>query len=238
MGTTEFEPSRLGSRAHWDEVYQREVANFDETGDEGEIWFGEDSVEKMVNWALEHVPPSAHPRILDIGSGNGTLLFALRDAGYAAPYLSGIDYSPDAVKLARMVARTRKSEEIAFHVSDFLSQPPPPPVPGPGQLDVLGPVGWDLLLDKGTYDAIALGEKDRSGNPPVAAYPLRASRLLRENGYLLITSCNFTEEELKASFVTPETSLCFHSRIKHPSISFGGRTGSVYTTVAFKKTSE
>ncbi|KAH9959575.1 S-adenosyl-L-methionine-dependent methyltransferase [Russula dissimulans] len=207
MDTTEFEPSRLGSRAHWDEVYQREVANFDETGDEGEIWFGEDSVEKMVDWALKHVPASAHPRILDIGSGNGTLLFALRDAGYAAPYLSGIDYSPDAVKLARMVARTRKSEEIAFHVSDFLSQ------------------GWDLLLDKGTYDAIALGEKDGSGNSPVAAYPMRASRLLRENGYLLITSCNFTEEELKATFVTPETSLCFHSRVKHPSISFGEGRG-------------
>jgi EEF1A lysine methyltransferase 2 len=141
----------------------------------------------MVDWALKHVPASAHPRILDIGSGNGTLLFALRDAGYAAPYLSGIDYSPDAVKLARMVARTRKSEEIAFHVSDFLSQSPPPPVPGPGQLDVLGLGGWDLLLDKGTYDAIALGEKDGSGNSPVAAYPMRASRLLRENGYLLIT---------------------------------------------------
>jgi len=151
------------------------------------IRFGEDSVEKMVDWALEHVPASSNPRILDIGSGNGTLLFALCDAGYATPYLSGIDYRPDAVKLARMVARTRESEEIAFHVCDFLSQLPPPHVPGPGQLDVLDLEGWDLLLDKGTYDAIALGEKDGSGESPVAAYPLRASRLLRENGYVLIT---------------------------------------------------
>lgn len=136
----------------------------------------------MVDWALENVPVPSHPRILEIGSGNGTLLFALRDAGYAAPHLSGIDYSPDAVKLARMVAQTRNSEQIAFHICDFLSELPQP---ASGQLDALG--SWDLLLDKGTYDAIALGEKDGSGGSPVAGYPLRASKLLRENGYFLIT---------------------------------------------------
>ncbi|KAH9994868.1 S-adenosyl-L-methionine-dependent methyltransferase [Russula vinacea] len=238
MGMTEFDPSKLGTRAHWDDVYEREVANFEETGDEGEIWFGEDSIEKMVDWTLENVPIPSEPRILEIGSGNGTLLFALRDAGYAAPHLSGIDYSPDAVRLALMIAQTRQdSEQIAFHVCDFLSELPPPPTATSGgqTLDVGLGRSWDLLLDKGTYDAIALGEKDGSGNSPVAAYPVRASKLLRDNGYLLITSCNFTEEELKASFVNPETNFRFHSRVKHPSISFGGQSGSVYTTVAFMK---
>ncbi|KAI9512078.1 S-adenosyl-L-methionine-dependent methyltransferase [Russula earlei] len=254
MDAEHFEPSRLGTKAHWDSVYRREVANFEETGDEGEVWFGEDSVEKMVDWALENVPASSDPRVLEIGSGNGALLFALREAGYAAPRLSGIDYSPDAVKLARSVARARRDgdEEIAFHVCDFLSERPPP-LPGQ-QRDAPG--GWDLLLDKGTYDAISLGEKDGSGGSPVAAYPSRTSSLLKERGYLLITckaairsrslsladrrsaACNFTEEELKASFVGPETNFRFHSRVKYPSISFGGKTGSVYTTVAFKKISE
>ena len=144
--------------------------------------FGEDSVEKMVDWALENMPVSSDPRILEIGSGNGSLLFALREAGYTPRYLIGLDYSSDAVKLARMVARTRSSEEIGFHVCDFLSELPPP---ASGCLDPLG--GWDLLLDKGTYDAIALGEKGESGGSPVAAYPIRASRLLREDGYFLIT---------------------------------------------------
>ncbi|KAI0288038.1 S-adenosyl-L-methionine-dependent methyltransferase [Russula brevipes] len=230
MDTTDFESSELGTRSHWDHVYEREVANFEETGDEGEIWFGEDSVEKMVEWTLQHVPASSDPRILEIGSGNGTLLFALREAGYAAPHLTGLDYSPDAVRLARMVARSRNGERVAFHVCDFLSDLPPPPS---GRPDPLG--GWDLLLDKGTYDAIALGEKDESGRSPVAAYPVRASRLLRENGILLITSCNFTEAELKVDFMIPETNFHFHSRIEHPSISFGGKRGSAYATVAFKK---
>ena len=162
--------------------------------------FGEDSVEKMVAWTLENVPPSTDPRILEIGSGNGTLLFALHEAGYASACLSGLDYSPDAVKLARMVAGARNdgSEGIAFHVCDFLSEesPSPParppaasPASAPGRSDVDDAlVGrWDLLLDKGTYDAIALGEKDASGRSPVAAYPARAARSLKENGYLLVT---------------------------------------------------
>jgi SAM-dependent methyltransferase len=158
--------------------------------------FGEGSVEKMVEWTLQNVPVTSHPRILEIGSGNGTLLFALHEAGYAASHLSGIDYSPDAVKLARMVARSQNSEQVTFHVCDFISELPPPPPPpttptsGPapsGQLDADVQESWDLLLDKGTYDAIALGEKDESGKSSVAVYPVRASKLLRENGYLLIT---------------------------------------------------
>jgi SAM-dependent methyltransferase len=160
--------------------------------------FGEDSVAKMVDWTLENVPITSHPRILEIGSGNGTLLFALHEAGYAASHLSGIDYSPDAVKLARMVAvaRSQNSEQVtSFHVCDFISELPPPPPPPPppaspapsGQLDADVQGSWDLLLDKGTYDAIALGEKDESGRCPVAVYPVRASKSLRENGYLLIT---------------------------------------------------
>lgn len=157
--------------------------------------FGEGSVDKMVDWTLQNVPTSSQPHILEIGSGNGTLLFALHEAGYAASHLSGIDYSPDAIKLARIIARSRSSEQVTFHVCDFLSElpsppppPPPPASPAPsGQLDPDVQESWDLLLDKGTYDAIALGEKDESGRSPVAVYPIRASKLLRENGYFLIT---------------------------------------------------
>lgn len=136
----------------------------------------------MVGWTLENVPAASGPQILEIGSGNGTLLFALLDAGYAASHLTGLDYSPDAVKLAHLVAHTRNGEEIAFHVCDFLRDSPPLST---GRLDAS--TLWDLLLDKGTYDAIALGEKDELGRSPQAAYPARASKLLKEGGYFLIT---------------------------------------------------
>lgn len=157
--------------------------------------FGEDSVEKMVDWTLENVPAASGPRILEIGSGNGTLLFALRDAGYAASHLTGLDYSPDAVKLARLVAPTRNGEQIAFHVCDFL-QDSPPLTTGRPDASAL----WDLLLDKGTYDAIALGEKDELGRSPQAAYPTQASKLLKEGGYFLIT-CKLKSDWISLSLI-------------------------------------
>ncbi|RDB25940.1 Protein-lysine N-methyltransferase efm4 [Hypsizygus marmoreus] len=228
---TELQPSKLGTKEHWDNVYEEELSNFEELGDEGEIWFGEESVQRMVEWAVEKVPPSTNPCTLEIGSGNGTLLFALFDAGYSATHLSGIDYSPGAVKLAKSIAATR-GQDIAFHTSDFLQDDPP--VLSHMQQGVAEGV-WDLLLDKGTFDAIALGDKDENGKSPAAKYPGRVDRLLKPGGYFLITSCNFTEEELQAQFVTSDTELAYHSRIQHPTFEFGGKKGSVCSSVAFRK---
>ncbi|KAI5892848.1 S-adenosyl-L-methionine-dependent methyltransferase [Schizophyllum commune H4-8] len=238
----ELQPSKLGTKEHWDNVYSSELANFKEIGDEGEIWFGEESVEKMVDWALEHIPPpssaspssSTHPTILEIGSGNGTLLFALAEAGYAPTKLCGIDYSADAVALAKSIAQARGGglEDITFEERDFLTEE----IVGlsDGGKDAHETASWDLVLDKGTYDAIALGEKDEKGLSPAAGYPARAARLLKPGGFFLITSCNFTEEELKASF-TAEGTMEYHSRVKHRTFSFGGQSGSVVCTVAFRK---
>lgn len=143
--------------------------------------FGEDSVEKMTDWTAEYISQSDSPTILEIGSGNGTLLFSLVDAGYEATRLAGVDYSPDAVKLARMVAGSREGcEPISFSACDFLTEVP-------SKLFGQGEEGWDLLLDKGTYDAIALGERDESGRSPVEGYPIRAANLLKKGGHILIT---------------------------------------------------
>ena len=141
-----------------------------------------ESVEKIVKWALQYAPPSEHPCTLEIGSGNGTLLFALVEVGYAPHSLTGIDYSLDAVKLAQSVATIRGGEQVQFSVSDFLKDDPPIP-----SFLKHGLEAWDLVLDKGTFDAIALGEKDQSGTSPAAAYPPRLARLLKPGGYFLIT---------------------------------------------------
>lgn len=135
----------------------------------------------MVNWALEHATSSATPSILEIGSGNGTLLFALLDAGYSAEKLSGIDYSPGSVKLSQSIASTRGADLISFHLCDFLKEDPPL-LPS-----MTGPDTWNLLLDKGTFDAIALMEKDEHGVAPISGYPSKVARLLKPGGHFLIT---------------------------------------------------
>jgi len=212
-------------------VYEEELENFEEIGDEGEIWFGAESVEKMVDWTLQNVPPSADASILEVGSGNGTLLFGLLKAGYKASTLHGIDYSAGAVKLATEIAQTHDGSDIAFSECDFLNDEPRAPQDASDGRKAV----WDLLLDKGTYDAIALGEKDEEGRPPTWNYPSRVARLLKPGGYFLITSCNFTEDELKAAFMIEDRGLVYHSRIQHPVFSFGGVTGSSCSSVAFLK---
>lgn len=222
----------ISSIASWDTVYQEELANFEEIGDEGEIWFGTETVEKMVEWSLQNIPPSYNASVLEIGSGNGTLLFGLLDAGYDPKKLSGIDYSPGAVALSTQIAQTRGGLLISFNECDFLKDDPPIPEDSrlASRMDV-----WDLILDKGTYDAIGLGPKDDQGRPPSINYPGRATRLLKPGGYFLITSCNYTEDELKSNFATAETGFTYHSRIQHPTYTFGGKSGSMWSSVAFKK---
>jgi len=230
MASAVLRPSKLGTKEHWEDVYARELENFEEFGDEGEVWFGEDSVEKMVDWCLSNVPPSSRPNCLDIGTGNGSLLFALVEAGYYPSTLQGIDYSPNSIALARVIASKRDPNlSISFQTFNFIenSYPPPHPDLGEGSL-------WDLLLDKGTYDAIALADQTLEGEP-LKLYPARVSKALKKGGFILITSCNFTEDELKQAFASSELGLSFHSRVEYATFIFGGQKGSTISTVAFQR---
>lgn len=160
-------------------------------------------MEKMVDWALENVPPESSPFILEVGAGNGNLLFALSEAGYDPSKLLGVDYSPDAVKLAQAIAHTKAAppaededeeeavpilkdaDKITFGVCDFLHHDV---VPLEGMIAEEGSVAiWDLVLDKGTFDAIALAEKDESGRTPADGYPARIGRVVKPGGFFLIT---------------------------------------------------
>ncbi|OCB85326.1 hypothetical protein A7U60_g7631 [Sanghuangporus baumii] len=196
----DLQPSKLGTKEYWDTIYEQEITNFEDFGDEGEVWFGQESVEKMVSWALSNVPPSpsssssaspsvsssSPPKILEVGSGNGNVLFALADAGYDPSYLAGIDYSPDAVRLARKIASERGGgcEKITFEEVDFLNLKLEQrklcgiPKVGGGEKEEGGEDGWTLVLDKGSYDAMALAERDEDGTRPSDSYPERVATLL------------------------------------------------------------
>lgn len=137
-------------------------------------------MEKMKNWALKHVLPASKPFIVEIGVGNGNLLFALLEEGYNAKRMAGVDYSPDAIRLARSTAQTKDAEDITFVSSDFLND-------DLLKLDGMDGQGWDLVLDKGTYDAMALAERDETGKKPCEVYPSRVAVVLKPGGYLLIT---------------------------------------------------
>ena len=145
--------------------------------------FGEESVERMVNWVLESAPLRPDLSVPEVGNGNGTLLFALVEEGYAADRLVGIDYSEGAVSLASSISKTRSCEAISSNRSDFLKEEPP--LLSDNQ-QVVGGGAWDQILDKGTFDAIVLMQRDDNGKSLADDDPSRVIKLLQPGAYFLL----------------------------------------------------
>lgn len=181
--------------------------------DNSEIWFGKSTQTKLVDYVDLHYPKSA--KILDVGCGNGQLLFALASRGFS--HLEGVDYSQPAISLAKKGAsHYHFSDIITFEHLDF------------GKTRIHKP--YDLILDKGTYDAICL-----SGDAADArAYEQLVTTLmtLQANSTFILTSCNWTTSELKQRFT--RAGLVPHDEIKYTQITFGGKSGSPVSTVVFK----
>ncbi|KAB0792493.1 hypothetical protein PPYR_14452 [Photinus pyralis] len=206
----ELEQSELGTQEYWKKVYETEVKNFRNHGDIGEVWFGEDIADRIVKWNEDNIQKSN--RILDVGCGNGMLLVQLSRAGYTN--LNGIDYSGDAITLAKEVS-SHYQADINYSVGDILRD---------GICN-----SYDVILDKGTYDAISLSkdaQKERS------LYITNIHKHLTDNGVLVITSCNWTKEELTLQF---DTHFYLHDVIPTPQFKFGGSIGSVVSCIIFKK---
>ena len=92
---------------------------------------------------------------------------------------------------------------------------------------------FDLVVDKGTFDAVGLsadGAAARSG------YLASAARLLPRGGLLVITSCNSTADELCAEF-SAQGWFEERDRVRtYPVFRFGGVEGTRVCTVAFTRT--
>lgn len=165
--------------------------------------------------------------------------------------LLGVDYSERSVELARQVGKVRRGQaeeeeegtvkkgEVEFQAWDVLR----------GDVNALQTsgtdlqayAGWDVVLDKGTFDAVSLSaEQDSQGRRICEGYGERVLQLLRTGGIFVVTSCNWTEKELRDWFEVKTEGpggerLRLAGRIEYRSFSFGGVKGQTISTLCFEK---
>ena len=114
----------------------------------------------------------------------GTGVFLVELAKFDFSDVNGIDYSP-AIQLSGSITEKEGLSNITLKAEDFLNPST--------KLS-----GFHICIDKGTFDAISL-------NPDNAIekrkqYVESLSRVLKVKGFFLITSCNWTKEELLDEF--------------------------------------
>ncbi|XP_041065866.1 EEF1A lysine methyltransferase 2 isoform X1 [Carcharodon carcharias] len=210
----EFQPSKLGTKEYWDHAYERELQSFYDSGDVGEIWFGEESMDRIITW-LEMQKISKDVALLDIGTGNGVFLIELAKSGFTN--LTGIDNSSTAVELAKAIAEKEEVMSLKLQVADFLH-----PFPKLSQ--------YDICIDKGTFDAISLSPDHPAEKRSLYQQSLHS--VLKEGGMFLITSCNWTKEELVNHFSEGFEML---QELPTPKFQFGGKIGNSVTALVFRR---
>ncbi|KAL4808901.1 methyltransferase domain-containing protein [Aspergillus unguis] len=223
---------------------------------------------------------NTQPSILDLGTGNGSMLALLRKRGGYKGRMVGVDYSAKSVELARELQESRRHEAyLSADDSDEDSEGgfSEDEAEGQGQDRVEGKEGgeeewdpidfeeWDILnseddlrekkipwfpfeqggfdivLDKGTFDAVSLMvEKSQCER-----YPGIAGGLVRKGGFLVVTSCNWTEEEVVKWFTgaglvgagdeADAGKLVVWGRVQYPRFKFGGQEGQGVCTVCFQR---
>lgn len=135
--------------------------------------------------------------------------------------LMGIDYSSNAIELSKSIAADQDLD-IEYAVLDLLSNA--------NILETLGERQFDIVHDKGTYDAVSLHPSDPGSKRE--AYIQNVHKLITDGGLFILTSCNWTEDELCTSLAGR---FIKYKIIPTPTFQFGGKTGSVITQIVFKK---
>lgn len=200
--------------------------------------------------APDYSQSGREPSILDLGTGNGSMLTLLREEGGFSGPMVGVDYSVKSIELARRLAGQGEGDGgIRFEVWDILD----PRHEGDIRSGVFGKEvdwfpfeqgGFDIVLDKGTFDAVSLSAE--GGSKRICEkYPGVALGLVRKGGFLIITSCNWTESELVSWFTAGDhgdgdgdgDGDCFtvYDRVEYPKFRFGGQEGQGVCTICFQR---
>lgn len=230
----------LRQEGYWDQHYELELKNFEEDGDEGEVWFGKGLSRRIADWLVEQLSrridqPST---IIDVGCGNGFTLYTLVDK-YRTKLsqsteiserlkLTGIDYSRNSIDLSfKIMAAKNLDSMINLMQCDFL------------KIDQLNSVvnnkKFDFIVDIGTFDAICLlahGELEAAK----LKYLRSLNSISKCGTKFILASCNHTEEELVSLFGlenSPDLNPNLIDRIETPKIQFGGKEGSQVTCLIF-----
>lgn len=155
-----------------------------------------------------------------------------------------MDYSAESVALARQIAGSGAvagDDEVEFAEWDVLRGPYGAVLGAGGQEGQEEGRGWDVVHDKGTFDAVSLSdEADAHGRRVSEGYKARVVRVVRPGGLFLVTSCNWTEAELEGWFGEGSADVeggrfVRVGRVEYPSFSFGGVKGQTISTLCFQK---
>lgn len=167
------------------------------------------------------------------------MLFALRedddeDGNRWTGEMIGVDYSPKSIQLAEQLEAQRSASQgaedacytkIHFETWDLLTQPPG---------DWLGN-GFEIVLDKGTFDAISLMPYTSQSPHPCEVYRDKTAHLIKPGYFLCITSCNWTRDELIDWLAPKDGLLEYYDEAKYPTFTFGGQTGQSVVTAVFRR---
>ncbi|XP_045783339.1 EEF1A lysine methyltransferase 2 [Maniola jurtina] len=214
MEESELDSSELGTYKYWKEAYTKEISNFEDHGDPGDVWFGEESAFRVIDWICKCGIDKDTP-IIDLGCGNGHTLSELAKEGFTN--LLGVDYCMEAITLAEKVAKS-EYPILKFQVFDIITD------------DVKNLGSFGLAHDKGTYDAVSLNPENAKENR--RKYMEQIVDMLTDTGLFVITSCNWTDAELMRHFSEKMKLKCV---IPTPQFKFGGKVGSVVSSVVFEK---
>jgi 2-polyprenyl-3-methyl-5-hydroxy-6-metoxy-1,4-benzoquinol methylase len=119
-----------------------------------------DSYDALLSFLESPFCPLPPCRVLDLGCGGGQTSILLARRGYA---VSGIDFAPTAIELARANARAAQVE-VDFHIADCLD------------LSTMQAGTFDLAIDNHTLHCLIGDDRDR--------FVVEIAHLLRPGGVL------------------------------------------------------